>query len=148
MRITKNQLRKIIREVLDEEENIGVKVDVDPKDAYGDPDKLRAALLTMYPQNQVDIFLSNMQKTPEPLQEALNKSDKAEIKKIVKKEMEDELKRLLKKELPKAVEDELIKAIGKKTTKDEIATITKKVMKKVYSDISVHHPYIIDRVRL
>ena len=27
MRITKNQLRKIIREVLDEEESIGVKVE-------------------------------------------------------------------------------------------------------------------------
>ena len=63
MRITKNQLRKIIREVLDEEESIGVKVDVDPKDAYGDSDKLRAALLTMYPKKQVDIFMSNMQKT-------------------------------------------------------------------------------------
>ena len=39
MRITKNQLRKIIREVLDEQENIGVKVDVDPENAYGDRDK-------------------------------------------------------------------------------------------------------------
>jgi endonuclease IV len=55
---------------------------------------------------------------------------------------------MLKKELPKAVESELKKALDKKATKDEIATITKKVMKKVYSDISVHHPYIIDRVRL
>ena len=38
MHITKNQLRKIIREVLDEEENIGVKVDVEREDAYDDRD--------------------------------------------------------------------------------------------------------------
>ena len=148
MRITKNQLRKIIREVLDEQENIGVKVDVDPENAYGDRDKLRAALLTMYPEAQVDLFMKDIDRKPKPLQEALTNTDKGEIKKIVKKEMEAELKKLLKKELPDAVEDELSKALGKKTTKDEIATITKKVMKKVYSDISVHHPYIIDRVKL
>ena len=148
MRITKNQLRKIIREVLDEQDHIGVKVDIEQEDLLGDPNKLRAALLTMYPENQVDIFMANMGKKPKPLQEALTNTDKGEIKKIVKKEMEAELKKLLKKELPDAVEDELSKALGKKTTKDEIATITKKVMKKVYSDISVHHPYIIDRVRL
>ena len=93
MRITKNQLRKIIREVLDEEESIGVKVDVDPKDAYGDPDKLRAALLTMYPKAQVDIFMNNMQKTPEPLQEALTRTDKEDIKGIVKKELDVFLRR-------------------------------------------------------
>jgi len=148
MKVTKNQLRKIIREVLEEQENIGVTVDVEQEDLLGDQDKMRAALLTMYPEKQVDIFMANMGKKPEPLQEALTNTDKGEVKKIVKKEMETELKKLLKKELPDAVEDELIKALGKKTTKDEIATITKKIMKKVYSDISVHHPYIIDRVRL
>ena len=148
MRITKNQLRKIIREVLDEQENIGVKVDVDPENAYGDRDKLRAALMTMYPESQVEIFMSNIDREPRPLNEELTKTDKSDIKSMIKKELSAELEKKLKKELPKAVEDELAKALDKKATKDEIATITKKVMKKVYSDISVHHPYIIDRVRL
>ena len=144
MRITKNQLRKIIREVLDEEENIGVKVDVDPKDAYGDSDKLRAALLTMYPEKQVDIFMNNMQKTPEPLQEALTRTDKEDIKGIVKKELDA----LFSKELKKALEDELVKALKKKDVKDDIAEITKKIMKKLYKDLSLQHPYIIDRIKL
>ena len=144
MRITKNQLRKIIREVLDEEESIGVKVDVDREDAYGDSDKLRAALLTMYPEKQVDIFMNNMQKTPEPLQEALTRTDKEDIKGIVKKELDA----LFSKELKKALEDELVKALKKKDVKDDIAEITKKIMKKLYKDLSLQHPYIIDRIKL
>ena len=144
MRITKNQLRKIIREVLDEEESIGVKVDVDREDAYGDSDKLRAALLTMYPEKQVDIFMNNMQKTPEPLQEALTRTDKEDIKGIVKKELDA----LFNKELKKALEDELVKALKKKDVKDDIAYITKKIMKKLYKDLSLQHPYIIDRIKL
>ena len=132
MRITKNQLRKIIREVLDEEESIGVKVDVDREDAYGNPDKLRAALLTMYPKAQVDIFMNNIQKSPEPLQEALTRTDKEDIKGIVKKELDA----LFSKELKKALEDELVKALKKKDVKDDIAEITKKIMKKLYKDLS------------
>ena len=144
MRITKNQLRKIIREVLDEEDHIGVKVDVDREDAYGDPNKLRAALLTMYPEKQVDIFMSNMQQKPEPLQEALTRTDKEDIKGIVKKELDA----LFSKELKKALEDELVKALKKKDIKDDIAEITKKIMKKLYKDLSLQHPYIIDRIKL
>lgn len=148
MRITKNQIRKLVREALKEQENIGVKVDVESENAFGDRDKLRAALLTMYPESQVEIFMSNMDREPKPLNEELTKTDKSDIKSMIKKELSAEFEKMLKKELPKAVEAELKKALGKKATKDEIATITKKVMKKVYSDISVHHPYIIDRVRL
>ena len=144
MRITKNQLRKIIREVLDEEEHIGVKVDVDREDAYGDPDKLRAALLTMYPKSQVDIFMNDMQRAPKPLQEALTRTDKEDIKGIVKKELDA----LFSKELKKALEDELVKALKKKDVKDDIADITKKIMKKLYKDLSLQHPYIIDRIKL
>ena len=59
MRVTKNQLRKIIREVLDEQDNIGVTVDVEQEDLLGDPNKMRAALLTMYPEKQVDMFMAN-----------------------------------------------------------------------------------------
>jgi len=144
MRVTKNQLRKIIREVLDEQENIGVTVDVEQEDLLGDQDKLRAALLTMYPEKQVDMFMANMSKKPEPLQEALTKTDKADIKAMVKKEVDS----LLSKELKKAMEDELIKALKKKNVKDDIADITKKIMKKLYRDLSLQHPYIIDRIKL
>ena len=144
MRITKNQLRKIIREVLDEQENIGVKVDVDPENAYGDRDKLRAALLTMYPEAQVDLFMKDIDRKPKPLQEALTRTDKEDIKGIVKKELDA----LFSKELKKALEDELVKALKKKNVKDDIAEITKKIMKKLYKDLSLQHPYIIDRIKL
>jgi len=144
MRVTKNQLRKIIREVLDEQENIGVTVDVEQEDLLGDPDKMRAALLTMYPEKQVDIFMANMSKKPEPLQEALTRTDKEDIKGIVKKELDA----LFSKELKKALEDELVKALKKKDIKDDIAEITKKIMKKLYKDLSLQHPYIIDRIKL
>jgi hypothetical protein len=144
MRVTKNQLRKIIREVLDEQENIGVTVDVEQEDLLGDQDKMRAALLTMYPEKQVDIFMANMSKKPEPLQEALTRTDKEDIKGIVKKELDA----LFSKELKKALEDELVKALKKKDIKDDIAEITKKIMKKLYKDLSLQHPYIIDRIKL
>ena len=49
-----------------------------------------------------------------------------------------------KKELKKALGAEL----SSKATKDEIAEITKKVMKKLYKDLSFHHPYIIDRIKV
>jgi hypothetical protein len=144
MRVTKNQLRKIIREVLDEQDNIGVTVDVEQEDLLGDPNKLRAALLTMYPEKQVDIFMANMDKKPEPLQEALTRTDKEDIKGIVKKELDA----LFSKELKKALEDELVKALKKKDIKNDIAEITKKIMKKLYKDLSLQHPYIIDRISL
>jgi hypothetical protein len=144
MRVTKNQLRKIIREILDEQDHIGVKVDIEQEDLLGDPDKMRAALLTMYPEKQVDIFMANMSKKPEPLQEALTRTDKEDIKGIVKKELDA----LFSKELKKALEDELVKALKKKDIKDDIAEITKKIMKKLYKDLSLQHPYIIDRIKL
>tara|TARA_R110002012_G_scaffold15803_1_gene62199 strand:+ start:132 stop:566 length:435 start_codon:yes stop_codon:yes gene_type:complete len=144
MRVTKNQLRKIIREVLDEQDHIGIKVDIEQEDLLGDQDKMRAALLTMYPEKQVDIFMANMSKKPAPLQEALTRTDKEDIKGIVKKELDA----LFSKELKKALEDELVKALKKKNVKDDIADITKKIMKKLYKDLSLQHPYIIDRIKL
>ncbi len=76
----------------------------------------------------------------EPLQEELTKSDKKEIESIVAKKVKSELKNIL--------EDELQKALRTKATKEEIGDITKKVLKKLYKDMSVHHPYIIDRIKV
>jgi hypothetical protein len=72
----------------------------------------------------------------EPLNEELTKADKAEIK------------RLIKSELKNLVEDEVAKAVGSKNIKNDIGDITKKVLKKLYKDMSVHHPYIIDRIKI
>ena len=68
--------------------------------------------------------------------EELTKADKAEIK------------RMISKELKKMVEDEVVKAIKSKDVKDDIGDISKKILKKLYKDMSVHHPYIIDRIKV
>jgi hypothetical protein len=76
--------------------------------------------------------------------EELTKTDKAEIKKMISTEME----KSLKPELKKILQDELIKELGSKKTKEEMGEIAKKVIKKLYKDLSFHHPYIIDRIKV
>ena len=68
--------------------------------------------------------------------EELTKTDKAEIK------------RMIARELKSMVEDEVAKAIKSKGSKDDIGDISKKILKKLYKDMSVHHPYIIDRIKV
>ena len=68
--------------------------------------------------------------------EELTKTDKAEIK------------RMISKELKKMVEDEVAKALKSKEIKDDMGDISKKILKKLYKDMSVHHPYIIDRIKV
>ncbi len=55
---------------------------------------------------------------------------------------------MIKKELKAMVEDEVAKAIKSKGIKDDIGDISKKILKKLYKDMSVHHPYIIDRIKV
>jgi uncharacterized membrane protein YheB (UPF0754 family) len=78
------------------------------------------------------------------VQEELSKADKAEIKKLISKELDSSLKA----ELKKVLEDELSKALRSKASKEEIGDITKKVLKKLYRDLSYHHPYVIDRIKI
>jgi|TARA_R110000824_G_scaffold2415_3_gene11241 LEA14-like dessication related protein len=68
--------------------------------------------------------------------EEITKSDRSEIE------------RMIKKELKAMVEDEVAKAIKSKDIKDDIGDISKKILKKLYKDMSVHHPYIIDRIKV
>ena len=69
---------------------------------------------------------------------------KDDIKKLISKELD----KTLKKGVKKILEDELSKALKSKATKEEIGEITKKVMKQLYKDLSYHHPYIIDRIKV
>ena len=78
------------------------------------------------------------------IREALTKTDKAEIKTIVRKELESELK----SKLAKAVKDEVTKALKDKSTKEEMGEISKQIIKKLYKDLSLHHPYMIDRIKV
>ena len=69
---------------------------------------------------------------------------KTEIKKMIK----DEIDKQLKKEIPKIVKQELEVLLSTSKTKGEIAEISKEIIKKLYKDLSLHHPYIIDRIKL
>ncbi len=78
------------------------------------------------------------------INEELTKTDKSEIKSMINKAIKDQIK----KDLPNALKDELEKAIKSKELKADIGDITKKVIKKLYKDLSFHHPYIIDRIKV
>jgi len=79
-----------------------------------------------------------------PLTEALTKTDKEEIGRMIRRELE----KSVKTELKKILEEELGNALRSKASKDEIGEITKKVLKKLYKDLAYHHPYVIDRIKV
>ena len=92
-----------------------------------------------------------MKLTPQMLKdliaEELTRSDKTEIKKMISKES-DKAFRDFKKEIKKDIEAEVERALGAKGTKEEIGDITKEILKKLYKDLSLRHPYIIDRIKI
>jgi len=70
--------------------------------------------------------------------------NKKEIQDIVRAEVDKQLKA----ELKKMVEEELSKLLGNRDIKNEIGDISKEILKKLYKDLSLHHTYVIDRVKL
>jgi transcriptional accessory protein Tex/SPT6 len=100
-----------------------------------------AVALLFIDMNDTTLPLRNIQYL---VREALTKTDKADIKTMIRKELESEMKA----KLSKAVEEEVAKALKNKSTKEEIGEISKKIIKKLYKDLSLHHPYIIDRIKV
>ena len=72
------------------------------------------------------------------------KITKTRLKQIIK----EELTRQDKTDVKKMVKDELEKLLKKKEMKDQISELTKKILKKLYKDLSLEHPYIIDRIKV
>tara|TARA_Y100000592_G_scaffold30536_1_gene48579 strand:+ start:1233 stop:1589 length:357 start_codon:yes stop_codon:yes gene_type:complete len=62
--------------------------------------------------------------------------------------LNEELTRQDKSDVKKMVKDELEKLLKKKEMKDQISELTKKILKKLYKDLSLEHPYIIDRIKI
>jgi len=75
-----------------------------------------------------DYFTEHRVRRLKLIVEKLSKEDKSEIKKMIEKEVEKSLK--------------------KKETKEEVSKVVKKIMKKLYKDLSLEHPYIIDRIKI
>ena len=78
------------------------------------------------------------------INEELTRDDKSQIKKMI----DDAIEKGVKRDLKKHLEDELTKALKSKDIKADIGEIAKKEIKKLYKDLSFHHPYIIDRIRV
>ena len=77
--------------------------------------------------------------------EELTRDDKAEIRQLINKERDKKLKSQNVKDM---VEDEIGKALKRTATKQDIADIAKKVLKALYRDMSLKHPYMIDRIKV
>ena len=78
------------------------------------------------------------------INEKLTADDKSDIRKMIGTELD----RRIKRELKSILTDEIAKALKTKDTKADIGEIAKKVIKKLYKDLSFHHPYIIDRIKV
>ncbi len=78
------------------------------------------------------------------INENLSSTDKSDIKKMIGTELD----KRIKSELKKILADELATALKSKDTKADIGEVAKKVIKKLYKDLSFHHPYIIDRIKV
>jgi glutamyl-tRNA reductase len=87
------------------------------------------------------------QRVREIIAEELSKADRDEIKRLASAEAR-KVNREFKKEVKDMVEEELERLLKKPATKDQLGEISKKILKKLYKDLSIQHPYIIDRIKI
>jgi hypothetical protein len=73
--------------------------------------------------------------------EEITSADKKEIKAIIARELKS-------RDTKAMIHDELEKLLNKADTKKDIGEIVKKVLKQLYKDMSVNHPYMIDRIKV
>jgi hypothetical protein len=134
MKITKARLKEIIKEELENLEEYspyktGARPDKPHKKPgetkddgkYADPKRAR-------PKKRYEEQEELEEGEEEVINEELTRQDKTDVKKMV--------------------QDELSKLLKKKDTKDQMGEIVKKIMKKLYKDLSLEHPYIIDRIKV
>jgi len=81
------------------------------------------------------------------IREALTATDETNIKKLIAHELTTSYSDITKN-VKKVVEDEIAKAFKSKDLKDDITEITKKVLKRLYKDLSLQQPYVIDRIKV
>ena len=81
---------------------------------------------------------------PKSLNEDLTRSDKVEIRKIARREMEAMYREELKQKVIKEVE----KLLGSKKNQDIIVDVTKKVLKKFYRELAFDYTPAISRLKI
>ena len=87
------------------------------------------------------------QRIKQIISEELSRADKQEIRSIAAAEAR-KVNREFRKEVKDMIEEELERLLKKPATKDQLGEISKKILKKLYKDLSIQHPYIIDRIKI
>ena len=82
------------------------------------------------------------------IQEELTKSDKKEIERISRKTAKKEIDLAIKSFVKGDLEKEVAKVLGNKASKEEVTKISKNVIKRLYRELSVNYPTIIDRIKV
>ena len=78
----------------------------------------------------------------------LTKSDKKEIERISKKVAKKEAVSAINSFIKSDLEKEIKKTLGAKASKEEISKISKNVIKRLYRELSINYPTIIDRIKV
>jgi hypothetical protein len=134
MKITKARLKQIVKEELENlEEYSPYQTGARPDKPHEKPGKTKddgkyADPKRARPQKRYEEQEELEEGEEEVINEELTRQDKTDVKKMV--------------------QDELGKLLKKKDTKDQMGEIVKKIMKKLYKDLSLEHPYIIDRIKV
>jgi hypothetical protein len=110
-------------------------------------------VLTLGAQAMEKLAAGNMRALRNLIQETLlfeelTKSDKKEIEKIARKQAKKEIDKAVGTNFAKTIQDEVKKILKDKATKQEIGDISKAVMKKLYKDLAMSSPQIIDRIKV
>jgi len=71
----------------------------------------------------------------------LEEMTESEVKTLVKNEIDKLLKKMVQDELEKVLK-------SNRDIKNTIGDVSKDILKKLYKDLSLHHTYVIDRVKL
>jgi ribosomal protein RSM22 (predicted rRNA methylase) len=71
----------------------------------------------------------------------LEEMTEKEVKTLVKNEIDKLLKKMVEEELEKVLK-------SNRDIKNQIGDVSKDILKKLYKDLSLHHTYVIDRVKV
>jgi len=82
------------------------------------------------------------------LTEELTKTDKKEIERIAKKTVKKEIEAAMRDFKKSELEKEITKVLGGKASKEELSKVTKAVIKRLYRELSINYPAIIDRIKV
>ena len=105
----------------------------------------RALGLFINEERHMDITAAEIRRI---ITEELTKTDKSDIERMIKQQLKTDLDDAIAKSVEKAVKDEVQSVMADKATQKEMAEVSKKIIKKLYKDLSFHHPYIIDRIKI